>query len=135
MGPTRYRLRWRFDFANRPSKYGMWNAPGPGASTQAWSQNKEGMVRASVEGEDLRTKETKILAQCDGHDFRNFQWMAVGRLRGFPTDTANVRPITHLVGMKILTTDTEICVFGSGQVETAPLPEPIKQMHFATYGK
>lgn len=83
----------------------------------------------------MKTHHIRTLAECDGHDFRNFQWMAIGRMRGFPSDAADVKPITHLVGMKILTTNSEIIVYGNGSVETKPLPDGVKNVNFATYGK
>jgi len=45
----RYRLRWRFDYANRPTKVGKWSHPGTTRETQAKYQAKEGLVRAAIE--------------------------------------------------------------------------------------
>jgi len=129
-----YRVRWRFDYLNRPSTYGIWNVPGP-AANQACFQNKEGMIRASIEGEDVKTREIKALAECDGHDFRNFQWMAVGRMLHMPRAGESMKPLTNLVGMKLLTTNDEYRVYGTGAVEKVPLPESHKMINFATYGK
>lgn len=129
----RYTLRWRYDFRDRPAVYGMWGNPGNGPGNQAWAQNKEGLSRAAVEAKDLDTKEIITLAECDGHDFRNFQWMAIAKV---PMNfKGQITPTSQLVGMKLLTTDFEISVFANGVVKKQPLPESEKKLHFATYGR
>jgi len=128
-----YTLRWRFDFRDRASVYGMWGNPGKHAGNQAWAQNKEGLVRASVEAKDLATSTIMTLAQCDGHDYRNFQWVAIARVNpGFKGETT---PRPQLIGMKLLTTDKEITVYANGVVKERPLPESEKKTNFATYGR
>lgn len=130
--PRKYLLRWRYDYPNG-SKMGMWSNPGDRKANQAWCQNKEGLVRASIEGKDLVTKEIKTLAECDGHEFRVFQWMAAAKipvgLRG------SVKPASQLVGMKILTSEKEIAIFDTGQKAERNLPEGDKKLNFKTYGK
>ena len=76
----RYRLRWRFDFADKPTKTGIWNNSGgqqkEGFGSSAWCVNKTGLVRAAVEAENQQTWEVSVLAECDGWDFVNFAWIA-----------------------------------------------------------
>ena len=126
----KFLLRWRYDYPNGP-RMGMWSNPG-GKGNAAWSQNKEGLIRASVEGKNLKTKEIVTLAQCDGHDFRVFQWIAAAKVPGLMKGT--VRPMTQLIGMKILTGDTEIQILDTGHVQEVPLKEGEKNLNFATYG-
>ena len=49
---TMYQLRWRFDFANKPTKVGFFNTPGNQKTGEGLAAfvNKEGLVRACVEG-------------------------------------------------------------------------------------
>ena len=111
----------------------MWGNPGRSRANQAWTQNREGLVRASIEGKDLVTKEIVTLAQCDGHNFRTFQYIAVARAPALITGT--IQPMTQLVGMKILTTDYELIVLDTGETGKAKLKDSERNLNFATYGK
>lgn len=127
--PNTYCLRWRFDFAGKPEVFGMWDS----AVISAWNQNKEGLVRASIEGKHRGTKQTIVLAECDGHDFRNFQWLAVSKVN--PGMSGSVTPVAHNIGAKILTTSDEILVLNDGHVVRRPLTEGEKSINFATFGR
>jgi len=128
-----YDLRWRFDFANRPSRYGKWSNPGKSKELHAWCQNQEGLIRASIEGQHVITQEVKTLAECDGYNFVNFQWMAVAMT---PSSLiGNVKPIHALVGLKILTRDEELAVTSDGKLSVTVRPEQEKKINFATFGR
>lgn len=129
----KHELRWRFDFAGRPSKYGKWSNPGKSDEVKACFQNKEGLVRASIEGQHVETQQISTLAECDGWDFVNFQWMAVAMTPASITGVA--KPVHALVGLKILTRENELCVFANGTVEKTVRPEAEKQLQFATFGR
>jgi hypothetical protein len=127
-------LRWRFDFwGNRPSKWGKWSAPGKTKEVKAWCQNKEGLCRAAIEGHHRETFEVKTLAECDGHNFVNFQWMALaftpGNFRG------TVRPLHALAALKLITREHEIIVFPDASIAHRVRPEAEKKIHFATFGR
>ena len=124
-----YLLRWRFDFTNKAPVFGMWNSSG----IEAWDKNREGLVRASIEAKSQVTKLTKAVAECDGHEFRNFQWLAIARVP--PNFRGSISPRPETVGLKILTTDEEVTVLMSGQCEKRPLTEGEKSIPFATYGR
>jgi hypothetical protein len=129
----KYDLRWRFDYANRLPAYGKWSSPGNSPELQAWRQNREGLVRASVEGQDVATQVIKTLAECDGWDFVNFQWMAVAMS---PASLVGVaQPVHALVGLKVVTREVELCVHANGEVERRVRPEAEKKMNFATFGR
>lgn len=81
----RYRVRWRFDFHGKPSRTGIWNNSGgkqeQSFGSSAWCVNKDGLARASIEGELCSaegswTGKIVTLCECDGWDFVNFAWMA-----------------------------------------------------------
>lgn len=124
-----YLLRWRFDFVGRASVFGMWNSP----VNTAWNQNREGLTRASIEGKDVLTKQTVTLVECDGHDFRNFQWLAIARVN--PGMRGSVSPVPEHIGLKILTTNEEVSVLVTGQCARRTLSEPEKGIQFATFGR
>lgn len=90
-------------------------------------------MRASIEGKNLVTKQTVTLAECDGHDYRNFQWLAISKVN--PAFSGAVTPQVHNIGMKLLTTDQEIMVLNDGHIQKRPLTEDEKKINFATFGR
>ena len=132
--PRQHLLRWRFDYSgNRPAKYGIWSRPGETPEVQAWCQNKEGLVRASVEAKDIFTREVRTLAECDGWDFITFQWIAVASLPAIFRGT--VTPLTRVVGLKMVTRETALEVYDTGDVRVAARTDGDKQLNLATFGK
>lgn len=130
MEPRRFRLRWRFDYANRPSKFGQWDRDADRIDEKACSQLKEGLLRACVEGKDVGSKDIVILAECDGWDFVNFKWNA--EFRGsFQTGQGAHR---H-VGMKLVTREKELDVSFEGRVVETQRTEEDKQYNYAIFGR
>lgn len=119
-----YKLRWRYDFAQRPSRHGMWSLPAQTTEDMAAFQNKEGLIRASIEGQDVRTSEIKTFAECDGWDFLNFQWIAARFGLYVGAD--------KIVGIKLITRNLNIAVFANGEILQNPRTLNI---NFATFGK
>jgi hypothetical protein len=124
-----YLLRWRFDFADRAAVFGMWNS----SAISAWDKNREKLVRASIEAKSTVTHNTVTIAECDGHDFRNFQWLAISRVN--PNFKGSVTPRSETIGLKILTTHDEVTVLISGECAARRLTDEEKGIHFATYGR
>lgn len=132
--PTRkYVLRWRYDYSNAPAKYGIWSRPGNTPEVQAWRQNKEGLVRASIEAKDISTKEQRTLAECDGWNFVNFQWIAVASTPAL--FKGSVTPLTRLVGLKLMTRESMVEVYDTGEIKVLPRSEEDKTFHYATFGR
>ena len=107
-----YLLRWRFDYATRPAKYGMWSQPAVLESDTAAFCPKDGLVRAAIEGRHSITREDKIIAACDGQDFVNFQWVAEAHFNPFGGGITQ----QNVVGLKLVTSQNETTVFASGKV-------------------
>ena len=125
-----YLLRWRFDYLDRPTKYGQWSRPATLVSDMAYAQHKEGIVRASVEGKDVETREVRILAECDGWDFVNFQWMAE-----FRAGSDGYGSHRH-VGLKLVTRENWIEVYvRGGIVKVVPRTEEDKNFQYAIFGR
>ena len=129
----KYDLRWRFDYLNHPTKKGKWSSPGNSPELQAWRQNKENLTRAGIEGQDVETQQIVVLAECDGHDFVNFQWEAVAIFQDGSLRSG--KAIHALSGLKILTRENEISVNSRGQVVTRPRTDNEKKINFATFGR
>jgi hypothetical protein len=122
-------LRWRFDYPGKAPVIGMWNS----SAIEAWNKNKEGLVRASVEVKDTVTKKTFTRVECDGHDFRNFQWLTLARVN--PNFRGSVTPRPEHIGLQLLTTDRKFTVLINGKVQTEFLTEDEKSLNFATFGR
>jgi hypothetical protein len=132
--PAFYDIRWRFDFANRPSKYGKWSSPGNSPELKAHLQMREGLVRACVEGKNRNDpSDVRALAQCDGHDFVNFKWMALASMPGNFRGT--VKPVHRLQGMQLVTREFNYFVFPDGSVKKKPRLEGEKKINYAIFGR
>lgn len=125
-----YLLRWRFDFADRPSRMGMWSQSGTRDEDKASFVNTTGLVRASIEGKDVVTRAVKVLAECDGHDYVVFKWNAAFISHGNFTTGQHV-----LTGLKLVTRDFELDVFPSGDVKISARLEDEKNFNYAAFGK
>lgn len=125
-----YLLRWRFDYLDRPSKMGQWSRPATLETDMAFFQNKEGVIRCSVEGKDVVSREVKTLAECEGWDYVNFQWMALLRNNG------NGQAFLDHVGLKLITREFWIEVYAkNGLVRKLQRDEEDKNFHYATFGR
>lgn len=124
-----YLLRWRFDYLNRTTKIGQWSRGATLEQDMAYFQNKEGVIRAAIEGKHQVSREVRILAECDGHDFVNFQWMAEfrGNVKGGGS--------SHHTGLKLVTRDFWIEVYARGFQIKKPRTEEDKKFHYATFGR
>lgn len=121
--PTKvYRLRWRFDFANKPSVIGTWD--GAGKTHQAWKINKEGLIRAVIEGECRDTHEIETLFECDGHEYAFCQWLAYSRVRGvYGKNKGPISQLSMLSGITFLLRSYRVTVFVNGRIKPEPLTE------------
>lgn len=128
-----YDMRWRFDYVDRPSAYGPWSRPSNDPELQAWNKNREGLVRACVEGKDRVSGECKVLAECDGWDFINFQWIA--QAAQSMALIGKVPPVHTLLGMNLVTRDCNFVCLPTGQVRKVARPEAEKKIQLATFGR
>jgi len=129
----KYKLRWRFDYPNKASRYGMWSATTKNPVDQAWNKNS-GASRMKIEGKNTETKQVEVLVDCPADKFRNFSWMAIAR-PGSGFNVGTITPIHQLVGLEMWTTEKRIKVLDTGEILVTPLKEEEKTMSLATYGK
>jgi hypothetical protein len=123
-----YLLRWKFDYLKRPPRAGMWDTPGTLDIDKACFNNKDDVIWAKIEGKNCITRETVVLAEINGADFMNFQWMANAYLR-----PGSSKPQTVLTGLKIVSRNEEIEVFKNGMINKKPLKND--NINFATFGR
>lgn len=126
-------LRWRMDFAGRPTKIGHWGRSEVQLSGMAAMQMREGLVRAAVEAKNIITRETMILAECDGWDFNLFKWMANAHAPCFIK--GSITPYTRCVGLMLVTREFEIEVYDTGDIIKVARTEEDKNFHYATFGR
>lgn len=124
-----YLLRWRFEFKDKPAVFGMWNSN----AITAWDKNGEGLSKVLIECKSTVTKETRVVAECEGHEYRNLQWVATAAVPSSFSGT--VTPLSKCTGLKILTTDEEVAILTTGVCSRRKLTEAEKGIHFATYGR
>lgn len=121
-----YLLRWRMDYASRPSVYSGWASDVEEASRQP----RDGLVRVSIEGMERGANRVFRLAECSGDKFVQIGWMRVTRT---PLNLAEIRRKTGCGDVKltgqihgiVLTADDEtmtVLIDGSAKVEEAGRP-------------
>lgn len=75
------RLRWRFEYVDKPAKYGGWDFTGDDPLLSAWRQSKDGLLMAILEAKTASSVILKMV-ECPGADFCNFQWEMEARMKG-----------------------------------------------------
>lgn len=133
LGAKKYLLRWRFDFANSPTRMGMWNSTGPSqhGAQMAWSTNKENMVLAQIEGKDIYTNETKTLVACEGHNFVNMKWYAAISCGSF---NRGQYP-GQIIGLILQTREQDVLYLVDGRYGVKNRTEQDKNFNYAGFGK
>lgn len=129
-----YRVRWRFDFHSKPAKYGMWSNPGDIEKEGAWKVNKDGLSRASIEQECLHTFNVTTVAECDGHDFVNFEWADIETF-GMAPSGAIAKTGKALVGLTLVTRETAVTCLVNGDQFVNSRSEFDKKFHYAGFGR
>lgn len=131
---AKYLLRWRYDFIAYNSKYGQWDREASIMTDMAAFNQKPGLIRASIEGKDIRTREIKTLAEVDGFDFCLFQWMAIASSSGSGIKSS-YQMVKKNIGLKLVTRNHFIEVYKSGVTKKILRTEEDKKFHFEQYGR
>lgn len=110
-----YRLRWRYDFADGKTRWGIWNDSGAKAADSAWANNREGLIRASIESESQTTWAVETVVECDGHDFVEFRWLAAAAISplGF---SGSVTIPGAIVGLELITREKRASAIVNGKL-------------------
>lgn len=124
--PLTHKLRWRFDYADgRVSKYGTWDS---GKEGEASFTTKTSLRRAAIESIDMMGH-IRTVAECDGYEFVNFEWLAQRR-----TSTSGLI-FTAITGLRIRTRDSMADVYKSGEITTRPRERAELSFHYAGFGR
>jgi hypothetical protein len=91
----------------------MWNDSGPNEIDKAMYQNKTGLVRACIEAKHRETRQVTVVAECDGHDYCNFEWIALAVSPSiFAGGTQKIR--SQNIGLALVTMNERVCIFMDG---------------------
>ncbi len=126
-----YLLRWKFEYHDsKPTKSGIWSRPAVNLADMAAMNSKENLRTASIEAKHVETRAITTLAECDGYDFINFEWMAEAR-----TPFGGGETVVRLLGIKLVTRETSIHVYPSGDVKILARAEHDKNFHYEGFGR
>lgn len=126
-GQLRY-MRWRFEYTDKPDKYGAWDDSAPEETAKAYHQSREGLIFAVIEAKDLHGVIHRIF-ECPGHDFCNFQWEV--------TATFGIRGGTgrhQLIGLSLVSRTHRATLYHNGNVEIVERDKDDLDNHYS-YGK
>lgn len=120
-----FRLRWRFEFHDRPAKVGVWDNATEKQTDAAWAVNKTGLAFAIIEAEDRQTFATRQLVVVDGHEYASMQWEAYSKSPSFGLAGAHgaVTLRSNIVGLSILTRDEKITSWVNGKTVRSALSD------------
>lgn len=120
-----YRLRWRFDFVDGRVKRGIWMDSSGKKCDGASHVNKNGLIRACIEGEHVKTFETVTFVEVEGPRYVSTQWDMVARMRtGFRGEK---------IGLSFLTDKEKVSVLVNGQVGMRDLTQEERKFKLAEY--
>lgn len=134
----KFLLRWKFDYSDtKPSRKGMWDKSGDNPIDQAWSQSKENLLYARIEGKNIITRETKVLAEVPGYDFCNFEWFATAAssqaIAALKAGQLKTQIQGTNIGLIIVTRNKRIYVMCNGIINEEIRQD--KNFNFASFGK
>lgn len=123
---SKLRLRWKFEYVNKPVKYGGWDYNGDDPNLSAWRQNREGLLMAILEA---KTPDGVVLSmvECPGADFCNFQWEMEARM-------SNNHMTYRNVGLSLVSRTNKYTIYANGKIEVKARKDGDKD-NFYAYGK
>lgn len=125
------RLRWRFEYTNRPARWGGWDGVLPqGDPGTAALQPKDGLKWAIIEGESIFTQEGFRIVEIPGADYAHTQWEGHVRSLPFGWAEAAVTFTPKIHGMSMWTNQEKITAFIDGRVTRRPLTPEERRFQF-----
>jgi len=121
----KYRLRWRFDFVDGKTKYGIWDGASDLFKDKAAAVNKNGLLRASIEGEKIGEWTVKTLLEVDGHKYVSAEWLASASVGAFGNGSST-SPGT-IVGLGFILDDKKVWIYKNGTGGSRMLTENDKK--------
>ena len=129
-----WKLRCRFDWKDKRLPWSScWNESGPGLQDKAWAQNKTGIMRACIEAKNEVTKQVTVIAECEGWDFVNFEWLATVKVPGSGVKTMTIEGTN--IGLVLITREAKLTVLFTGEMWVDPRSDGEKTIQYAGFGK
>jgi len=128
-------LTWLYQYKDGLIKHGMWSNPGEekDLANKAWANHRDDIVFAGIYSKDVLSRDKKILAECRGCDFRNFQWIATTPVIVGSDGKFKGSNIVRIDGIKLLTRYETIEVMIDGTIKR--LPPSDENINFKIYGR
>jgi hypothetical protein len=104
------RLRWRLDFKDKPSIFGVWNEKTPHKSDKIWSQNKKDLIQVTIEAEDIRTKQINPMVSLGAWDFVTMTVEAYTRVRAMGRQSA------AFAGLSLISSKWKVSCWVDGKI-------------------
>lgn len=116
----RFKIRWRYDYADGSKKFGLWSMPGKHDNEKPSRTYNLSVVYAAIEAKSNIDYKIYQLAECDGNNFVAFQYIAMASIAPFGIK-GEVTPPTYFGGMKLLTKTNVYQVVPSGHISVKPI--------------
>lgn len=121
-------FRWRFEYADKAPRIGIWNYVGDDSALQAWNQPKEGLLFAVIEAKDHNQVIHRVF-ECSGQDFCNFQWEIEASF-SFKGKVGEHR----IIGLTLVSRNERATIFKNGACVVEPRQADDLDNHYL-YGK
>lgn len=118
----RWPLRWALYFKDGKTEFGNWMSD----DKPACFVNKTGLLAARIERADRKAGKFFPVVECDGHDFRDFEFVKLASL-------ASRR--NYLVGLTMITNDEKVTVIIDGKINVRKLTDEEKYSPRAADGR
>jgi hypothetical protein len=129
----KYLLRFVFDYHDgRKPWRSQWDKTGPNQVDSAWAQTKTNLRSARIEAKDETTRQVTVVVECDGHEFVNFEWLAV---LGVPLGVKQITAAGRNIGAVMVTREKRITVLGDGTAKIEERSEEDKKIHLTGFGR
>lgn len=122
---SRYWIRWKLEYFNKPSVHGPWNKAPKGQ--ESWRQGYEGVSHAVIERFDSLDSSTKEVIRVPGSEFRCFQ--ALGAINLSAALYPQRIPPT-IIGMIIVGTNNCYRALTNGKIQKLATPEQYNKLMF-----
>jgi len=136
-----FRLRWRFEFRDKPARIGPWNGSSDRKEDKAAFISKTGLTNAIIEAEKHASWGISRLLDIPGSRYVSAQWECCASVPMFLNKDGkpDIRPGSviapgTIVGLSFLTPDEKLTVFIDGHCKVTKLSEQDRKFkHFTEH--
>jgi len=112
-----FRVRWALFYESGSFVYGPWNLKPTNKAEQASFQPREGLERAELHAQDLRSQETHRVEVCPGSEYKEFRLIGGGVMPLVDFGNAAHRMEAMVVGIQLIRNSGHVtCFFCDGTI-------------------